>query len=318
MDIPTILRVGLCQFLTSEEKTVNLQKCATFIDQAVIQEKAQLLVLPEIWNSPYATAAFPEYAETLPESSGETLLMDENVTPSAALLQRKAMEHKVWIVGGSIPERVYTSEDGKEHYYNTCLVFNPQGTIVAKHRKVHLFDVNVPGGIRFCESETISAGETVSSFDTPWCRIGVGICYDVRFPEYAMLLCNGDQGCRILVYPGAFNLTTGPAHWELLQRARAVDHQVYVLTASPARTPIDPNSPNPPKTRYPLYYAWGHSMAVSPWGDVVASADETEQIVTADLDLSKIEQVRNAIPVRTQKRTDMYNLVEQARVKEST
>uniref|UniRef100_A0A3Q3BC04 omega-amidase n=1 Tax=Kryptolebias marmoratus TaxID=37003 RepID=A0A3Q3BC04_KRYMA len=128
---------------------------------------------------------------------------------------------------GSIPEE----DCGK--LYNSCAVFNPDGEMILKHRKIHLFDINVPGKIRFQESETLSPGSSLSTFDTPFCKVGVGICYDMRFAELAQLY--GRKGCQLLVYPGAFNMTTGPAHWELLQRARAVDNQVFVATASPAR-----------------------------------------------------------------------------------
>lgn len=239
-------------------------------------------MLPEIWNSPYATAAFPEYAEALSNS------------PSSILLREKAIEHSLWIVGGSIPE----VDDNR--IYNTCQVFSPTGEVVAKHRKAHLFDIDVPGGIRFFESETLSAGSSVTDFDTPWGKIGLGICYDIRFPEYALAL--RAKGCKILIYPGAFNMTTGPAHWELLQRARAVDTQCFVLTASPARVESSPD------LKYPHYAAWGHSTAVTPWGDILATRDETEGIVTADLDMSKVEEMRQAIPVEKQKRVDLYHL----------
>ena len=230
------LRVALCQFHVTEDKDLNLQTCASYLDQAAARG-AKLVVLPEIWNSPYAVSAFGDYAEKLPEAPAAAC----PESPSAEMVRAKAAQHGLWIVGGSIPERVVEEDsdddnDNNSKLYNTCLVFDPSGTVVAKHRKVHLFDIDVPGGITFLESETLTGGSTVTSFETPWCTIGVGICYDIRFPEYAMLLAQQPRGCQILVYPGAFNLTTGPAHWELLQRGRAVDNQVFVLTASPART----------------------------------------------------------------------------------
>jgi omega-amidase len=140
-----------------------------------------------------------------------------------------ASELGVFLVGGSIPEK---SQDGKQ-LYNTSLVADPKGHFVAKHRKVHLFDIHVPGKIIFKESDTLTAGTSVSTFDTPLGKFGLGVCYDIRFPEYAQLL--RQRGCVALVYPGAFNTTTGPAHWELLQRARAVDNQLFVMACSPAR-----------------------------------------------------------------------------------
>jgi omega-amidase len=300
------LRVALCQFHVTEDKVLNLQTCANYIDRACVVQrgtdpkKIDLIVLPEIWNSPYATAAFADYAEPLPNVGNATAL-SETDSPSAWLLQQKAVEHQIWIVGGSVPE-CDVGDDENQVLYNTCLVFNPQGHIVAKHRKVHLFDINVPGGITFYESDTLAAGSQVTSFTTPWCNIGIGICYDIRFPEYALLLA---ETCQMLIYPGAFNLVTGPAHWELLQRGRAVDTQSYVLTASPARTIVN-SEPN--TGRYPPYTAWGHSTVVAPWGDVIATTDETESIVVADIDLSKVDAMRQSIPVRNQKRNDLYTL----------
>lgn len=300
------LRVALCQFHVTEEKSLNLETCKSYIDQAVSSSspKVDLIVLPEIWNSPYATAAFAEYAEPVPivEIDKETNVMatKEN-SPSVHLLQQKAIQHQIYIVGGSIPE-----VDHDNQLYNTCIVVNPQGQIIAKHRKVHLFDINVPNGITFRESDTLSSGSQITSFTTPWCNIGIGICYDIRFPEYAMLL---GQTCQVLIYPGAFNLITGPAHWELLQRARAVDTQSYVLTASPARSvAVDTSDDSTTSNKYPPYSAWGHSTVVAPWGDIIATTDEKESIVLADIDLTKVESMRQSIPVRNQKRTDLYTL----------
>mmetsp|Transcript_42709 Transcript_42709/g.62334 ORF Transcript_42709/g.62334 Transcript_42709/m.62334 type:complete len:217 (-) Transcript_42709:316-966(-) len=213
----------------------------------------------------------------------------------------QAAKHSLWIVGGSIPEI------SGDKIYNTCLCIDPTGKIVGKHRKVHLFDIDVPGGICFKESDTLSAGDTFTAFDAgeDFGMIGVGICYDIRFPEYALVLCKKHK-CNILIYPGAFNMTTGPAHWELLQRGRAVDNQCYVLTASPARS--DP--PSPEEGKYPHYTAWGHSTVVSPWGEVVATCEEGESLVVADLDVSKVKEMRMGIPTGMQKREDMYTLSE--------
>jgi omega-amidase len=289
------LRVALCQFHVTHNKEENYKTAKDYLSRAA-ESGAQLAVLPEIWNSPYATAAFPEFAESLP-NIGDS---DAESSPSSKVLIDAAKDLKMWIVGGSIPEKVVI--DGKERIYNTCLVLNPDGEIVAKHRKVHLFDIDIPGGITFFESETLSPGETVSHFTTPVGEIGVGLCYDIRFAEYAMLL-RQKHNCQVLIYPGAFNMTTGPAHWELLQRARALDNQCFVVTASPART-TEPDE----DSKYPHYTAWGHSTVVSPWGDVVATTDEKEGLVIADLDLSKVEEVRKGIPIGSQRRTDMYKL----------
>lgn len=131
-------------------------------------------------------------------------------------------------------------------------------------------------------------------FDTPWGRIGLGICYDMRFPHLAMLL--RQAGAAMLIYPGAFNTTTGPAHWELLLRSRALDAQAFVAGVSPARNPAS------------AYQAWGHSTVVSPWGEVVATTDEGPGIQYADLRMARVAEVRAQIPVSQQVRDDVYSL----------
>lgn len=162
---------------------------------------------------------------------------------------------------------------------------------------MHLFDIDIPGKIRFKESEILTAGDDFASFTLDnGLEVGLGICYDLRFPELASILTN-KYGCNVLIYPGAFNTTTGPLHWSLLQRARAVDQQSYVITCSPAR-PTDPN----------VYPAYGHSMVVAPTGEVIAEAGEGEELVLAYLDSNLITTIRSNIPVLRQKRTDIYDL----------
>lgn len=178
--------------------------------------------------------------------------------------------------------------------YNTCVVFGPDGAILTRHRKVHLFDIDIPGRITFRESDTLSPGSALALFDTPWGRAGVGICYDLRFPQLAMLL--RQAGAAILFYPGAFNMTTGPAHWELLQRGRALDTQCYVAGVSIARNPAS------------KYTAWGHSTIVGPWGDVLATTEEGPATVYADLDMGRVATIRDQIPVSKQVRGDLYSL----------
>ncbi|KAG5275992.1 hypothetical protein AALO_G00126750 [Alosa alosa] len=267
-------RLAVVQLHVSKVKADNLSRAKRLIQEASGQG-AKVVVLPECFNSPYGTGFFPEYAEKIP---GE----------STQVLSEAAKENKVFLVGGSIPEE----DQGK--LYNTCSVFGPDGNLLLKHRKIHLFDIDVPGKIRFQESETLSPGSSLSMFDTPFCKVGVGICYDMRFAELAQIYAK--KGCQLLVYPGAFNMTTGPAHWELLQRGRAVDNQVYVATASPARDETA------------SYVAWGHSTVVSPWGEVITKAGATEEVVYADIDLQYLADIRQQIPITMQKRTDLYSV----------
>ncbi|XP_003219231.2 omega-amidase NIT2 isoform X1 [Anolis carolinensis] len=265
-------RLALIQLQVSAVKTENVSRACGFVRTAA-QQGAKLVVLPECFNSPYGTKYFSEYAEKIPGESTQKL-------------SEVAKECGIFLIGGSIPEE----ENGK--LYNTCTVFGPDGTMLAKHRKIHLFDIDVPGKIRFQESETLCPGDKFSMFETPYCKIGLGICYDIRFAELAQIYTQ--KGCQLLVYPGAFNLTTGPAHWELLQRGRAVDNQVYVATASPARD------------EKASYVAWGHSTVVNPWGEVIAKAGTEETLVYADIDLKKLVEIRQQIPIHSQKRSDLY------------
>ncbi|XP_050495488.1 omega-amidase NIT2-A-like isoform X1 [Bombus huntii] len=119
--------------------------------------------------------------------------------------------------------------------YNTCTIWGPDGTLIARHRKAHLFDIDIPNKITFRESDSLSPGNSLTTFDVKGCKIGIGICYDIRFEEMARIYRN--KGCQMLIYPAAFNMTTGPLHWSLLQRFRANDNQLYVACISPARVP---------------------------------------------------------------------------------
>lgn len=265
-------RLAVVQLHVKKLKADNLNRAQSLVKEAASQG-AKVVILPECFNSPYGTGYFAEYAEEIP---GE----------STQVLSETAKECGIYLVGGSIPEK----DKGK--LFNTCSVFGPDGKLLVKHRKIHLFDIDVPGKIRFQESETLSPGSSLSMFETPYCKVGVGICYDMRFSELAQIYAR--KGCQLLVYPGAFNMTTGPAHWELLQRARALDNQVYVATASPARD--DSAS----------YVAWGHSSVVNPWGEVVTKAGSEETVVYADIDLQYLADVRKQIPITLQRRDDLY------------
>ncbi|KAF9459579.1 carbon-nitrogen hydrolase [Collybia nuda] len=273
------------------EKAANLRHARQMILKAMAREKERkpnVIVLPECFNSPYGHVHFPVYAENINYTPGEPYDISKSPSESVKMLSSVAKEAGAWLIGGSIPER----DETDNNIYNTCTVYNPKGDLVATHRKVHLFDIDIPGKITFKESETLTGGNTMNYFDTEFARIGLGICYDIRFPELAMVLARKD--CHVLIYPGAFNMTTGPLHWELLARARAVDNQVYVSTCSPAR---DLNAG---------YHAWGHSMVTDPLGKIVTEAAEGEEIVFADIDPKIFQDARAGIPVTTQRRFDVY------------
>ena len=210
--------------------------------------------------------------------------------PSTDFLSRIAKDHLVYLVGGSLIEK-----DSSGKLYNTCLGFDPQGQMILKYRKLHLFKIDRPGRLYdYQEHGTLEPGVDLGIFDTPMCKIGVGLCYDIRFQELAHIYCQ--RGCKMLIYPGAFNTVTGPAHLAVMQRARALDNQVYIVTASPAR---DDKSP---------YICWGHSSVIDPWGRIIAQAGEHEEVITADIDLDYVDEVRQQIPVQRQKRNDLYSV----------
>lgn len=270
------LRLSIVQMQVGLDKNQNLDRAALMVGEAAGQG-AQMVVLPEIFNSPYIARRFPEYAESYPGATTN-------------LLSELARQHRLILVGGSIPER-----DDNGALFNTSFVFGPDGTLIGRHRKIHLFDVDIPGKMTFQESVTLSPGNELQIMDRGDLRFAVMICYDVRFPELARQAAL--QGVHLLLIPAAFSRTTGSLHWDILMRCRAVDNQVFVAAAAPAYNP------------QASYQTWGHSMVVDPWGKVLAQAGDQEELLLVDLDLSIIDEVRDQIPVLKQRRTDLYQLV---------
>lgn len=267
-----IFKLALCQMMGDKNKEKSLKKAETMIRSAASQG-ANMIALPEMFNCPYANEYFRPFAE---EEDGQTV----------HLLSSLAKELQVYLVGGSIPEL----SDG--HVYNTSFSFNKEGNIIGKHRKVHLFDIDVKGGIRFKESDTLSPGDRMTVLDTEYGKIGVAICYDVRFPELFRKMAL--EGARLVVLPAAFNMTTGPAHWDLTMRSRALDNQIYFAAVSPAR---DVNGP---------YQAYGHSCVANPWGEFCAKADARETIVFADIDIDYEDAIRDQLPLLKHRRPELY------------
>jgi len=288
------VKLALVQLACTADKTHNLSHARNKVLEAT-KRGAKIVVLPECFNSPYGTKYFPQYAETLLPSPPT-----ESQSPTFHALSELAKEANAYIVGGSIPELVEESgsegeggEKKKKKWYNTNLTFAPNGELLASHRKVHLFDIDIPGKIKFRESDVLSPGNKITIVDLPeYGKIAIAICYDIRFPELATIAAR--RGAFLLLYPGAFNLTTGALHWELQARARAMDNQVFVGLCSPAR---DMEAD---------YNAWGHSMVVDPNAEVLEMLDEKEGIVVQELTAGRIEEVRKGIPLYTQRRFDVY------------
>ncbi|EPS58088.1 hypothetical protein M569_16728, partial [Genlisea aurea] len=196
-------KVGLCQFRVTADKNKNILRARSAIEEAA-EKGAKLVVLPEIWNCPFSNDCFSVYAEDIDAGF--------DVSPSTAMLSDEARSLNITIVGGSIPER------SGDKLYNTCCVFGSDGKLKAKHRKIHLFDIDIPGKITYKESDVLTPGEKPTIVDTDVGRIGIGICHDINFPELAMLYAA--RGAALICYPAAFEMTTGPLLWELFQRAR--------------------------------------------------------------------------------------------------
>lgn len=260
----------------SKNKAQNLQKAEKFVQEAAAKG-TDIAVLPEMFCCEYKNSAFIE-----------------NKEPAGGLvhstLARLAKDNHIYLVGGSMPE-----EDG-EKIYNTSFVFDRSGNQIARHRKMHLFDIRVDGGQSFCESDTFSAGEDITVFDTEFGKMGLIICFDIRFPELTRL--EAFKGAQAVFVPAAFNMTTGPAHWELSFRSRALDNQVFMVGCAPAR---DENA---------FYVSYANSIVTGPWGDVLARAGAGEEMLYAELNLREIPSVRRQLPLLSARRTDIYTLKE--------
>ena len=273
----TKIKLALCQMNVIDNKDTNIKKASSMIVDSA-DNGADFIVLPEMFNCPYSNDKFIEYCE------------EEHESPTLNTISQLAKANDVYILAGSIPER----KDDK--LYNTSYLFDKKGSIIAKHRKMHLFDIDVKDKITFKESDVLTAGDEFTIADTDFGKIGIGICYDVRFVELARILA--EKGASILFYPGAFNQTTGPAHWELLFRSRALDNQVFCVGVAPALN-IDAS-----------YHSYGHSIVTNPWGEVLTQADENEKLVICEIDLSEIKKVREELHVLKNKREDLYKVVQ--------
>ncbi len=269
-----MFKVALIQSMVYMDKERNIKNAVKLIED-VSNEGADLAVFPEMFCCPYDNSYFREYGE---EEGGYAYKE----------IGHAANKFGIYVVAGTMPEL-----EGN-HVYNTSYVFDRKGEKIAKHRKMHLFDIDIEGGQYFKESDVLTPGKDVTVFDTEFCKIGLGICYDIRFPELSRLMVL--EGAEVIIYPGAFNMTTGPAHWELNFRARALDNQVYTVGVAPARD-------------YEFsYHSYGNSIVVSPWGNVLNRMDEKEGYILQEIDLDYVKKVRNELPLLKHLRRDLYTL----------
>ena len=267
---------------TSENKDLNISTAKEGIEQ-VVKKGAQIIILPEIFNSPYDTKKFREYSE---EKNGKTW----------TFLSTMAKNNKIYLIGGSIPER----ENDK--IYNTSFIFDSDGNQIARHRKMHLFDIDIKGGQSFKESESLTPGNSICVFNTSFCSIGVCICFDMRFPELSRLMAL--KGAQIIIVPAAFNMTTGPPHWESMFKQRAIDNQCFTIGVAPARD------------EKASYISYANSIIVNPWGKIIYRANEKECYDVIDIDLSEINSIRQQLPLLSARRNDIYTIKENDESKE--
>jgi predicted amidohydrolase len=268
------LSVAVLQMNSGADKNVNIASALDLIDQAA-GNGARLVVLPEVWPYLGPDDANRDQAEAIPG-------------PITELLAERARRHGIYVHAGSI----YEIRPGEPGLYNTALVFNPQGEIIGRYSKIHMFDVVLDGVAQYRESATISPGTEIVTVEIDGLTVGLAICYDLRFPELFRILAL--RGAQLIVLPAAFTLTTGKDHWETLIRARAIENGVYMAAAAQW-------GKHPPGN-----WCYGRSMVVDPWGTVVATASDGVGYATATVDRSRVEAVRRQIPSLANRQPETY------------
>jgi deaminated glutathione amidase len=257
------LRVACVQINSSPAKAENLERMEPLVARAAATG-ADLVLLPEKWNGLGSHEILVDVAEPL--DGGETV----------EAMSSWARTHGITLVGGSIAER----REGRDKLSNTCVVFDPGGEIAAVYRKIHMFDVEV-GGVVYRESDSEEPGESPLSCEVEGWKLGLTVCYDLRFPELYRILAV--EGAELVTVPAAFTLYTGKDHWELLLRARAVENQCYVVAANQWGVVEGKAS-------------YGRSSIVDPWGVVVTQAPDEDTVISAELDRAHMERIRRSLP----------------------
>ncbi|MCC7000218.1 MAG: carbon-nitrogen hydrolase family protein [Deltaproteobacteria bacterium] len=270
MSAARTITAAVVQMTSKADVAGNLDNAARLLAQAS-RRGAKLAVLPENF-------AFIGVHERDKLPFAESLEPGSQPGPIITAMAEAARRTGMILVLGGMPER----GPDPDHVYNTCAVLAPDGRLVARYRKVHLFDIAIPGAAEFRESASVSPGDGPVVVDTPWAPVGLSVCYDLRFPELYRALVAG--GARALVVPAAFTMHTGKDHWHVLLRARAIENQAYVLAAAQVGRANDKR------------HCYGHALIVDPWGIVVAEASDVEGVAVAELDLGLVERTRREMP----------------------
>ena len=259
------MKIGLVQFHTTENIPQNIEK----MKSCILSIHADILLLPELWICPFENHKIEEAKQF----ASDAIIM----------LKKCAQKNKLWIIGGTIPYQ------GK----NMCLVFNDQGEMVAQYAKMHLLEVHAKHN--YFEKDVFDPGNSLCIFETPWGKMGIVVCYDIRFPELARILAQ--KGIQILFVPAAFNQQVGSLHWKPLLQTRAMENEIFVVGSSPYYM-------------YENYRAFGHSLIVDPFGKVLYEMKENEEIGIFEIDLNTVKKIRDRMPLWKLRRTDLYEIGE--------
>jgi deaminated glutathione amidase len=271
------MRICILQMSPGQDKSANIAQAQTLVDRAVNEHKPRLISFPEVWTCLGGSVKTRlANGEDLPEPGSR----DEG-GPAYSFLRDIARKNGMYVHGGSIGEKL------RGKLANTTLVFDPEGTEIARYRKIHLFDVVTPDGTGYRESADYIPGDSIVTFDLDGMKVGCAICYDIRFPEMFWSLRRA--GAELILLPAAFTLQTGKDHWEALIRARAIETQCWFA----ASATWGPNTDASGETRF----TYGHSLICDPWGHVVAKASDGIGSTSANVDRAFTERIRRNMPV---------------------
>ncbi|MCL2689684.1 MAG: carbon-nitrogen hydrolase family protein [Chitinispirillia bacterium] len=268
----TKIKLALIQNVPSFNAAKNIERALELIEEAAINGGADLIALPEMFYHPFELSKLKELVS-----------FSEQVHEEFSAISKRL---KIHLCTGT-----FVTSLGDRKLGNSAFLYGPDGKILLSYQKNHLFDVSY-GGLDIRESAVFTHGDHISSADTPLGNIGIAVCYDIRFPELFRKLIL--SGAELVLVPSVFNQVSGPAHWNMLTRIRAVDNQIFLAGISQGRNMES------------AYQAYGHSIIISPWGEVLAEALEGEEIIYADLDPAQLKETRERLPLLKHRREDLY------------
>lgn len=273
-----MLNIKIAQVQMPQYNSVNeaLDAASDAVARAAAM-RADMVCLPEMFITHYDNQSMKRDAV---EEGGYELTR----------LAEMADRYNIYLQAGTVPE------DAGGKIYNTAYLFDRNGAQIAKHRKMHLFDVDIKGGQSFRESDTLSPGNEITVAATEFGRIGIAVCYDMRFPELFRLMAI--KGARLVLVPASFNTVTGPAHWDICFRSMGMYNQFFIAGTSSAFTEDS------------SYHSYGHTMICDPWGSVLGQLDENPGVLMTDIDLDRTADIRNQLPILKNRRTDIYDTIE--------